>query len=257
MIRLIRNELYKTFRFKMVYLFMAILAVHAWLTVRIYSAGGEWKSVITMANGQSLPLALLNSMGQFMIVFIPVFAADLITSEVKSGTVKIALLRPVLRIEWLNAKIVSMFVFITVLLGFSIAAEYAIGTLAFGWGEQTHYAGKLYSETEGIWLTIRLAVSMLLPYMACGMFVVFIALSSTNVSATIGLSIAILTASQYLSEVGSLESYSLAKLVYFFHEQVYQANTDTLFQSVTVLTGYVAACYSVSAMIMKKKNFTS
>ncbi|TNJ63070.1 response regulator [Paenibacillus hemerocallicola] len=165
------------FRLKKLYIFMAILAVHAWLTVHFYNAGGDWKSVIMMPNGQSLPLTLLNSMAQFMTVFIPIYVADLITGEVKTGTLKLSLLRPVRRIEWLNAKLVSLFVFMTVLLVFSITAEYAIGTLAFGWGEQTLYAGTLHTQTEGVWLTLYLTFSMLLPYMACGMIVMFIAVS--------------------------------------------------------------------------------
>lgn len=153
MLRLIQNELYKMVRLKKLYIFMAILAVHAWLTVYFYNAGGEWKSVIVVPNGQSLPLTLLNSMAQFMIVFIPIYVTDMITSEVNSGTLKLSLLCPVRRIEWLCAKIVSLFAFLVVLLAFSIEAEYVIGTLAFGWGEQTIYAGTLYSQTEGVWLS--------------------------------------------------------------------------------------------------------
>lgn len=181
MIRLIQNELYKMFRLKKLYIFMAILAVHAWLTVHFYSTAGDWKSVIVMPNGQSLPLTLLNSMSQFMTVFIPIYVADMITGEIKTGTLKMTLLRPIRRIEWLGAKIVSLFIFITVLLGFSITAEYMIGTLAFGWGEQTLYAGTLYTQTEGVWLTLYLTFSMLLPYMACGMIVMFIAVSATKI----------------------------------------------------------------------------
>lgn len=234
---------------------MAILAVHAWLTVHFCNAGGDWKSVIMMPNGQSLPLTLLNSMAQFMIVFIPIYVADLITGEVKNGTLKMSLLRPVRRIEWLNAKIVSLFVFMTVLLGFSIAAEYTIGTLAFGWGEQTLYAGTLYTQTEGVWLTLRLTFFMLLPYMACGMVVVFIAVSATNISTTIGLSIGVLTAAQYLNSFEKLKPYSLVNQMYFFHEYVHQATVEDAIQNIVVMAGYIAVFYLVSAIIVNKKDF--
>lgn len=255
MIRLIQNELYKTFRLKKLYIFMAVLAVHAWLTVHFYNAGGDWNSVIMMPNGQSLPLTLLNSMAQFMTVFIPLYVADLITGEVKTGTLKLSLLRPVRRIEWLNAKIVSLFVFMTVLLGFSIAAEYAIGTLAFGWGERTLYAGTLYAQTEGVWLTLRLTFSMLLPYMACGMIVVFFAVSATNISTTLGLSIGVLTAAQYLNYFEKLKPYSLVNQMYFFHEYVHQTNVEDAVRNVVVIAGYIAVFYLVSAIIVKKKDF--
>ncbi|OZB96569.1 ABC transporter permease [Paenibacillus sp. XY044] len=255
MIRLMQNELYKTFRLKKLYIFMAILAIHAWLTVHFYTIGGEWKSVIVMANGQSLPLTLINSMAQFMTVFIPIYVADLITGEVKTGTLKLSLLRPVRRIEWLNAKIASLFVFITVLLAFSVAAEYVIGTLAFGWGERTLYAGSLYAQTEGVWLTLRLTFSMLLPYMACGLIVVFIAVSAANISTTIGLSIGVLTAAQYLSAFETIKPYSIVNQMYFFHEYVHQANWGALLQNIAVVAAYIAVFYAVSAMIMKKKDF--
>ncbi|WP_162848605.1 ABC transporter permease [Paenibacillus nanensis] len=255
MIRLIQNELYKTFRLKKLYIFMAVLAVHAWLTVHFYNEGGEWKSVILMPNGQSLPLTLLNSMAQFMTVFIPVYVADLITDEVKTGTLKMSLLRPVRRIEWLNAKIVSLFVFITFLLVFSIAAEYAIGTLAFGWGGQTLYAGSLYTPTEGVWLTLRLTFSMLLPYMACGMIVILIAVLAANISTTIGLSIGMLTAAQYLKAFEHLEPYSIVHQMYFFHEYVHPISGEAASQIIAVIAGYIVVFYLVTAIIVKRKDF--
>lgn len=254
MIRLIRNELYKTFRLKKLYIFMAILVVHAWLTVHFYHEGGEVMSVIVLPNGQSLPLTLIYSMAQFMTVFIPIYAADMITGEYKTGTLKLSLLRPVRRIEWLNAKIASLFVFITVLVAFSIAAEYAIGTLAFGWGEQTLYAGTLYTPTDGIWLTLRLTFSMLLPYMACGMIVVFLAVAARDISTTIGLSIGILTAAQYLNAFEKIKPYSIVNQMYFFHEYVHKGNGEAL-QNIAVMAAYIAVFYALSAMIIKKKDF--
>ncbi|WP_055108623.1 ABC transporter permease [Paenibacillus ihumii] len=255
MLRLIQNELYKMVRLKKLYIFMAILAVHAWLTVYFYNAGGEWKSVIVVPNGQSLPLTLLNSMAQFMIVFIPIYVADMITSEVNNGTLKLSLLCPVRRIEWLCAKIVSLFAFLVVLLACSIAAEYVIGTLAFGWEEQTLYAGTLYSQSEGVWLTLRLAFSMLLPYMACGMIVIIVALSAASISAAIGLSIGILTAAQYLNIVDTLKPYSIVNQMYFFHESIHQANIAAILQNVVVLAGYLIVSYFISAIMIKKKDF--
>jgi len=253
-IRLIQNELYKTFRLKKMYIFIAILIIHACMTVYFYQSGGEWKSVIVTPNGQSLPLALINSMAQFMTIFIPVYVADLITGDIKAGTFKLTLLRPVGRIEWLNAKIASLFVFILVLVVLSLAAEYAIGTLSFGWGEYTFYVGEKYTGAEGVWLTLGLTFSMLLPYMACGMIVVLFAVMATNISTTIGLSIGILTAAQSLNAFEKIKPYSVVNHMYYFHEIVLKATWDAVFQNTAIIAAYIVLFYAASALIIKKKD---
>ena len=256
MIGLIQIELHKTFRQMKLYVFMAILALHTLFTVYFHINGGEgMKSVIVMPNGQSLPLTLISSMAQFMILFIPIYAADMITGEYRNGALKLSLLRPVQRTEWLHAKIVSLIVFIAILIGFAVAADYAIGTLAFGWGEKTLYQDQLYAGNEGIWLTLRLFFSMLLPYTACGIIVVLIAISASKVSTAIGLSIGLLTASQYLNAFEKLKSISVVNQMYFFHENVHHAAWGTILQNLAVMACYIVVGYTISAVILKKKDF--
>lgn len=254
MTRLIRNELFKTFRLKKLYAFMAVLVANAWITVHFYGADGEVKSIVTMPNGQSLPLTLIYGMAQFMTVFISVYVADTVAGEFKNGTIKSTLLHPVRRVEWLHAKIASLFVFIAFLVAFSIAAEYAVGTIAFGWGRQTLYAGTLYPPGEGIALTLLLKFSMVLPYLACGIVVVFIGVFAANASATIGLSIGLLTAAQYLNAFEPIKPYSLANQMYFFHESVSRASWDEAVRNTAVMAVYIAVFYGASALILKKKD---
>ncbi|MNF11802.1 ABC-2 family transporter protein [compost metagenome] len=55
-------------------------------------------------NGQSLAFQVLNGSTELMILFMAVLAADLIADEIRSGTLTLTLVRPVSRIELLNAR---------------------------------------------------------------------------------------------------------------------------------------------------------
>jgi ABC-type transport system involved in multi-copper enzyme maturation permease subunit len=127
MMRMLQNECFKMFRQKKLYIFMLILALMNSIVVLAYKSGGNMRTVIVTPNAQSLPLALLNETAQFMIIFIAIYIADIIADEYRNGTLKLTLLRPVGRIQWLNSKILALLVFSAVMIAFQIISAYITG----------------------------------------------------------------------------------------------------------------------------------
>lgn len=256
MINLVKNELFKVFRLKKLYIFMLILLLQEILAVYYYQpGGGQMKSVIVTPDAQSIPLALLNSLAQFMIIYIPLYLADVITDEYKNGTLKLSLLRPIDRIQFLHGKIIGLLVFILIMISFFILSSYMVGTIAFGWGDYTIYNGVSYPPVKGICLTILLSFAMVLPYMASGMIIILIAFSATTMSTTILLSIGVLTFGQYLNVFDEIKYYSIVHQMYFFHEYfVKQSNLELALQSIIVLVLYIVVFYILSAKTLKRKD---
>jgi ABC-2 type transport system permease protein len=256
MTALIKNEIYKTLRLKKLYIFILILLLQEILAVYYYQPGGQMKSVIVTADAQSIPLALLNGLAQFMSIYIPIYLADVITDEYKNGTLKLTLLRPIDRIQFLHGKIIGLLVFIMIMISFFIITSYTVGMIAFGSGDYTIYNGVSYLPVKGVCLTILLSFAMVLPYMACGMIVILIAFSSTTMSTTILLSVGFLTFGQYLDAFDQIKHYSIVHQMYFFHEYfVKHPDFELALQSIIVLVLYIVTFYFLSAKTLKKKDF--
>lgn len=134
MMPLIRNELYKLFRMKKLYIFAAVMVVVLVLNLYNYEPGEDPMVIWTFMYGQSVPLNTLDFLTQFMVIFIPILAGDSVTQEYRRGHMKLSLLRPVLRSELLLAKLAALLVFIIVMALFYTAASYAIGSYYLGLG---------------------------------------------------------------------------------------------------------------------------
>jgi len=212
-----RNELYKLFRTKKLYLFSAIMVAVLLLNLHSYEPGSPM-TVWTFRYGQSVPLASIDILSQFMVIFIPIYLADSVTHEEKTGTLKLSLLRPIRRNELLQAKLASLLVFIAVMVAFYAAAAYAIGAYYLGWGDGTEYAGQQYSPAEGIGLTLAAYALLILPFMTYGLFVTAVALLSSHVSIAIISALVIMTIGLNLNGWEAIAPYSLAYQIVYYHE---------------------------------------
>ena len=253
MMNLLKNELYKLFRMKKLYVFGAIILTVLMLNLHNYQPGSE-RTVWTFAYGQSAPLVLISILSQFMVIFIPIFIGDSIANEYRQGTLKLPLLRAVTRSRLLRAKIASLFVFITVMMLFFIIAAYGIGTYYLGWGSKTEYAGQLYAPAEGILLTLGANALLLLPFMAYGLFVTFIALLSGNMSLTVISSLVIMTVGLNLNVFEAITPYSLAYHIVYFHENfVHTPDWGNALQSTGITSAYLAVFSLCSFYGFRKK----
>ncbi len=251
--KLLKNELYKLFRTKKLYVFAAIILAVLLLNLHNYQPGSE-RTIWTFTYGQSAPLVLINILSQFMVIFIPIIIGDSISNEYRQGTLKLSLLRPITRSQLLRAKVASLFVFISIMVLFFIIASYAIGTYFLGWGSGTEYAGQLYTPIEGLLLTLGANALLILPFMAYGLFVTFIAVLSSNMSLTVISSLVIMTIGLNLNVFEAIAPYSLAYHIAYFHENfVHTLDWRLALQSTGIIAIYLAAFSLFSFYKFKKK----
>ncbi|HHV08680.1 MAG TPA: ABC transporter permease subunit [Clostridiales bacterium] len=253
MIKLLKNELYKLFRTKKLYVFAAIILAVLMLNLYNYQPGSE-STIWTFTHGQSAPLVLINILSQFMVIFIPIFIGDSIANEYRQGTLKLSLLRSITRSQLMKAKIASLFVFISIMVLFFIIASYVIGTYFLGWGNGTEYAGQLYTPIEGVLLTLGANALLILPYMAYGMFVISIAVLSSNMSLAVISSLVIMTIGLNLNVFESIALYSLAYHIVYFHESfVHTLDWQLALQSTGIIAIYLTVFSVLSFCKFKKK----
>ncbi|MGY3751170.1 ABC transporter permease [Vagococcus acidifermentans] len=183
--KLFKNECYKLFRTKKLYIFAGIHLFFIVVNLLSYKPGLDEDTIWTFTNGQSAPLALAEIYVQFMMFFIPIFIADTISREYQQGTLKLSLLYPVDRNQLIKAKIMSLMVMILSLTVFFLVVSYALGVYHLGWGNVFEYEGLSYGTIKGIFITIGSYLILTVPAMAYGIFVICLALMTGDQISTI------------------------------------------------------------------------
>lgn len=254
MICLLKNELYKAFRLKKMYILMLItLVVEGSLILQIKLNGTI--SDLTVVNGQSFPLLLFNNIPYLMVIFTAIFIADIWVDEYRSGAFKLTLTRPVERITLLNAKVISYFICCALIMTFTLISSYIIGSITFGWGESAIIGSEKYSVFAGIALTLKSGAFTLIPVLGFGLMVMFIGLCTDSIGATIGVALGLLVASQILEVSEVYRTYSIIHLMGAFYKNLFfNFSWDTVLKNITVIASYVVLFYIGSLILFKKKN---
>ena len=253
MLGLLKNEIYKAFRLRKLYLFAGVLLAVQVITVFQYyfSESGE---LLSLLNGQSFPLEVIRGIPLIMVIFIAVLVSDMIVDEYRKGTLKLVLLRPVSRAKLITAKALALLVIITSLVCFTIVTSYIIGAIAFEWGENIILNGIPYNG-NGYAMTLKAAFSCILPYWGFGMLVIFIALLSENVGITIGSSLALYIILPFIESYGNIKKYSIMNLLHsFYHSVLINKNLKQILTSVVIIAGYVILFYVCSIIIFCRKD---
>lgn len=252
--KLFKNELYKLFKTKKPYIFALVILAVIVLNLYGYQPGGSEMTVWTFYYGQSVPMGLTDILSQLMVIFIPIFIGDSITHEYREGTLKLSLLRPITRGQAFKAKILSLFVFISMMVLFFIIVSYAAGAYFLGWGNGTEYAELIYAPIQGVLLTLESYALLILPYMAYGLLVTFIAVLSSSMSLTVIVSLVIITIGFNLNVIEAIAPYSLAYHVAYFHEYfVLPHGWLAILQSTGIVLIYLVVFYWLSFNTFKKK----
>lgn len=253
MLGLIKNEIYKVFRLRKFYLFIGIVLAVQLIKVFQYTFAGN-DQFLRLLNGQSFPLEIIRSSPLIMVIFISVLVSDMIADEYKKGTFKLVLLRPVSRIQFISAKIIALLVLIISLVCFAIISSYAIGAIAFKWGDTVLLNGIPYSG-NGYAMTFKAALAYILPCFAFGMLVLFIALVSENTGITLALALGLYIISPFIEKYQNIKRYSIINLLHNFNHSIL-INTDIkeILISVGIMAGYVILLYISSIIFFRKKD---
>lgn len=205
---LIKNEVYKIFRQKKLFVFMGIMLLSMILNYIFFLLS---KNIVMdnnsnpflNMNGQMFPINTLNGVNTIIVIFIIIVSADIITDEYKNGTLKLSLLWPITRTKLLISKVIGLYISIFTLLVFTMTAGYILGTIFWGWGDTlvlsdfntTGFGQKpvtySFSPLNGIIYTIGSYILSTIPFISFGMIVIFISLLYSNVGATIATGLGI------------------------------------------------------------------
>jgi ABC-type transport system involved in multi-copper enzyme maturation permease subunit len=254
MINLIKNEVFKAFKQKKLYVFMLLILF------MVIAVGINYKLNMSdyapmNTNGQSLPIYLIGGMQQIVIIFLGVYIADNLCGEYKNGTLKLPLLRSVKRVELLNAKILSLLLLIVIMTTFLIVTSYIIGSIVLGFGNGLLLNGIAYNPGEGILLTMLAALASLFPVMGFAMVLICISLLLTDMALTIVIAVALMLADRFFETFVQIKEYLIIYQMYFFplNSTVYFTWENT-YKSIGIITGYIVIFYICSAMLLKKKD---
>lgn len=277
MIALIKNEIYKIFKLKKTYIFMGVTLVMMllnYMSIMILKTTAKndqstkgLEDLVGGMSGQNFPLQMLNSMSTIICIYIIVLLADIITDEYRNGTLKLSLLRPVLRINLLFSKVAGLLAGILSLQIFTLVVSYILGTLFFGWGDMlkmttTELAnGQLVTKTielttaHGIWFTIGSYFLEILPFLAFGMIVFLISIIFSSMGATIGASLGIWIVLQFISQlINDAKPYIINTYYTFYYEFAKEPDWKKIVTGFCVIAVYLIVPFLAGVFVFKKRD---
>ncbi|MBO9610334.1 MAG: ABC transporter permease [Paenibacillaceae bacterium] len=243
---LIRNELYKALRLKKLYL-LALVALTIEIVAALQGKFGGAPPELRQPEDQGFPILLFEHLPFLFVLMATVFMADSWVEEYRSGAMKLSLLRPVSRIAFLNAKVISFFVCAAVLMGFTLVSAYVVGTIVLGWEGHT-----AVDETE---LIAKSGAATLLPVLGFGLLVLFIAVRTGNMVVTVGCSAGLLFASQLLEASSELREYSIVYMMQVLPRNLilrYEGRQVIL--NLAVIAAYIGVFYTGSVHLFRTKD---
>jgi ABC-2 type transport system permease protein len=275
MISLIKNEIYKIFKQKKLYIFAAVIAaltilqyVSYLVTHQIAEKNPDIKAAFANMNGQTMPLTMLGGLSTILVIFITILLSDIMTDEYKTGTLKLSLIRPVSRIKLLISKMFSVLIGSAVLLLFTMIISYIFGVIFFGWGDKFVFQGIKYSLNgdmsnytvtygvfKGILFTLFSYFIALVPYMAFGMVALFFATIFSNMGATIGTMLGIWVVLDIVrSALKAARPYVINTYFTYYMDFANNINWGNVLAEFGVILAYGIVFFAASAIIFRKKD---
>ncbi|MBB3128677.1 ABC-type transport system involved in multi-copper enzyme maturation permease subunit [Paenibacillus rhizosphaerae] len=243
---LIQNELYKVFRLKKLYL-LTLVALVIEIAAALQGKLGGVPSELRRLKIQYFPILLFDYLPFLFVIFAAVFFTDSWVDEYRSGVLKLSLLRPVNRIAFLNAKVISYFVCAAALMGFLLLSAYAVGAILSGWGEHIKIGELL--------LILKSGAVTLLPVFGFGLLVLFIAVLTENMAVTVGCTVGLLLISQMLEISDELRDYSIIYMIQAFYKNLFlQFEWEQVIINIAVIAAYIIIFYTGCVLLFRKKD---
>lgn len=190
MFRAFRNELFKVFSAKRIHtltLVMLTASTVMALILKKLSTLEDAKNVVL--NAPSYPITFFTQIGAVIFPLLIVIAVGgLMSDEYRDGTLKLALLAPVTRMELLGAKVATVITANAFILFVTMAGSYGISLALFGWSEEFILDGRVFALKDGILLVIEFFCTLLIPAAAFGILVLLFSQLINNSGIVVGLS---------------------------------------------------------------------
>jgi ABC-2 type transport system permease protein len=169
-------ELYKIFHKKNIYVFFGIILAYSLLLVFVMRREA--------VDGASFPLALLRAMFMLLIpIFSTILLGEIFTGEIRAGTLKILLTRPLSRSQLFFSKMITLFLLISILYGFTMICGFSLGSIFIGLPKASTLLG-----------TIQTYFLSIFPMFAFSCLIVIFSLLTRKEGSLIGISLSLMIA---------------------------------------------------------------
>lgn len=242
---LVKNELYKSFRSKKIYIFLLILfmfiAVIGTTLIYMKLPQGYDPNLVNRLKGPAFPITILSSITDLILpILITLLVTSTINDEYNSGTLKLPLLHGNTRSQIIDAKIISLTLLLFILFLAILVFTYLFGVIL--WGNSI-------LRYESIIYTIKIFGVTLIPFISFTIIILFMGLKISNSGILIAIIITILILSSLLSD--SLTKIKPFLLTYYL--KVFSMGTS---ENIFVKGCLVSCIYGLIFYILAKLSFS-
>lgn len=242
MLSLIKNELFKLFHSKKIYVFGIIITIFA---VIFTIAAKKFPDSITNININTIAEGMLQTMmGTIFQIFSIIIISDMITDEYRSGTLKLSMIHPVSRAQYFAAKVISLTIITLLMMIFTMVISYLLNIIVLGMGEPVS-ASAVFEVIKGYILSI-------IPLLGFDMIIFFIAIILSKGGAVIGLSIGLLFVFDIAGTfIKDIKDYMITN---YFGLFTTNGQTTELTKSLIIVAAYIVVFYFLSNLLFKQKD---
>jgi len=260
---LTRNEIFKMFRSKITYFFLACAVG----IILLWGVSADYFFQARSHPGTGYNFLLISNqtaMSFLGVILILIFGSLLISSETASGTLQMNLVNPVSRLEFLTAKWIAGWLFSLLLILSMVLPALVIGRLKFGYGPYTEKGLTIFTRGQMFTAIVFSFVLLLIVLLAFVSYSLLISVLTSNIGYAIGLSI------------GSILFLDLVRDRLKISPYLFQAYVETPFDLVKSMSeGFAiswkpdiylcigvplvwsAACFSTALFIFLRKDYKS
>lgn len=246
MLKVFKNEMIKMISGKKLYIFSVILIVS--IIIMAFLS----KSIPSVKIGPQNFVAQMIMNGMIMEPLIPIFmilvAAEIITEDYSSGTMKFTLMTPIRKIDVFAGKLLFMGVYIVILMAICFVSSYIVQVFFCGLG-----GSSIFFKT--FIYNLKCFAVVIPPLIAFSAIVGFISLFITSSGAVIGIGIGVYIIAKFLNM-------GIKNFIYFspvggFYASSFIGKTGTYGIWTFMLSSlvYIIVFAILIAAVVKKKDF--
>lgn len=233
MFRVFRNEMYKIFHSKKLYVFAALALLIAGIIVVAPTDTSEIQALMTSEISRT-----------FLPMLFAIIIADSITEEYKSGTLKLSMIHPIKRTSYLLGKVMALI---------PVGIIFIIWCQAVGIGAEFIKVGELSLNTSEMMEMLVQTIGGLIPILGFSMIVLLLALFFRGTGAVIGATFGILISMQILTPIANM--YHFENWLINTHNNMFIESADFT-TSMMVCIGYIVVFLGASLLAFNRKDIT-
>ena len=261
MLGLLKDECYKLFRKRKLYLFFALLFANQLIFVfqNKVAAGSQPQSEM---NGQSFPLQMLSGSSFFIALFMAVLVADMVSEEYRQGVFKAILLHPVRRYQLVSAKAAALWIALVAVVAFTVLAAYLLGGAFFEKGDAILVSGEpiivhgaSLGGRQGAYATACAALGFIFAAFGFTMLVLFVSFLTRTSAVTIGVGVSLALLAKMAIGSRFLQKFFIGSFMDTLPSMIVAgAGLSDILLKVLISAVYAAGFYGLSALLFSRQD---